>query len=181
MKALTPKQAALAAKNHNLIYSFLGNRKLPAGEYYDLCAIALCHAAASYDENRGAAFSTWAYRVMRGAVYTAQHRSRKDLTPILSLDAPGKETGTQLGPQLEKGEPADLSRVEAQDSIIRFMNTLPPQERRACQLRLAGKSQREISEALGVGQPWVSRIFQNIRKKYHQANKKEIYGGTREK
>ncbi len=63
--ALSKDQQDLVSDNHNLIYSYANKMNLDINEYYDLLAIGLCKAAKMYDPNRGYAFSTYAYFVMR--------------------------------------------------------------------------------------------------------------------
>lgn len=58
---LTDDQRQLVAENHNLIYSFLHQHKLPVDDdNYSLAAIGLCKAACCYNPEKGA-FSTIAY------------------------------------------------------------------------------------------------------------------------
>ena len=65
---LTNAQQELAAANHNLIYAVLNKHNLPEEDYYDIAAIGLCMAASTYDASKGAAFSTYAYRVIANEV-----------------------------------------------------------------------------------------------------------------
>ena len=60
---LNDEQRKLVEDNHNLIYQYLIDNKLPQDEYYDIAAIGLCKAALKYDTSKGA-FSTYVYRAI---------------------------------------------------------------------------------------------------------------------
>lgn len=87
---LTEKQAKMVEDNHNLIYTFLYKNGLDNNEiedWYGVAAIALCKAAATYDENIGTPFSSYAFKVMTNAVKsTARDNSRRSIVPCVSLD-----------------------------------------------------------------------------------------------
>ena len=61
--ALTPEQVRMVEENHNLIYGFMHKNNL-CEEMYSIAAIGLCRAAATFDKDNGAAFSSYAYVCM---------------------------------------------------------------------------------------------------------------------
>ena len=89
---LTPEQRQTVADNHNLIYGFLRQYRLPVEDYYSAAAVGLCRAVATYDPARGCTLSTWAYQWMYGQCFQqarAQRAKRRVCPGILySLDAP---------------------------------------------------------------------------------------------
>lgn len=86
-------QRQLAADNHLLIYKFMRGNSLPEDEWYDICAIGYCKAAAAYDPGKGKSFSTLAYIAMFhevGREMTYRGRQMRAQVP-LSLDSPSED------------------------------------------------------------------------------------------
>lgn len=86
-------QRQLAADNHLLVYKFMRDRNLPTDEWYGICAIGLCKAAAAYDPGKGKSFSTLAYIAMFhevGREMTYRGRQMRAQVP-LSLDSPSED------------------------------------------------------------------------------------------
>lgn len=78
MKQLTTPQQKLVEENHNLIYKYAVSHNLIIEEYYDLLAVGLCKAALSFNNDRGCAFSTVAYKCMENEVGMYWRHLRRD-------------------------------------------------------------------------------------------------------
>lgn len=78
-RKITEEQKKIVEDNHNLIYSFLREYKLPIDEWYGLAAIGLCKAAMSYDNNLSK-FSVYAYTCMFTAVYSEKRKEKLSKT-----------------------------------------------------------------------------------------------------
>lgn len=89
---LTESQQELAAENHQLIYGFARMHGLNLDEFYDILAIALCHAAKGFNKNLGFSFTTFAYRRMDMEVRHYYQELSAQKNPInmtiISLDQP---------------------------------------------------------------------------------------------
>ena len=68
MSRLNDEQRKLVEANEVVIYKILGNLKLPIGEFYGICAIALCNAALAWQPEGEASFETYASHCIRNAI-----------------------------------------------------------------------------------------------------------------
>lgn len=83
-KMLTPQQEKMFEENIGLVYSTINRYVSHPGEaglndYEDLAQIgsmALCHAIKTYDQGKGAVFSTYATTVIKNRLYNATRDGR---------------------------------------------------------------------------------------------------------
>jgi len=72
-------------------------------------------------------------------------------------------------------EEKDYRRIEDKDFIARVMATLDDQEKRVISERFyKGRSQREISEEMGVSQMYISRMERKILERFRRYLKKDM-------
>ena len=72
-------------------------------------------------------------------------------------------------------EEKNYGLIEDQDFIQRVMSTLDDQERQVITERFyKGRSQREISEEMGVSQMYISRMERRILERFRRYLKKDI-------
>jgi RNA polymerase sigma-B factor len=72
-------------------------------------------------------------------------------------------------------EEKDYGLIEDRDFIERVMETLDEQERMVIRERFYnGKSQREISEKMGVSQMYISRMERRIIERFRRHLKKDL-------
>ena len=162
---LTPAQAKLAEDNHNLIYWYMQKMGLDISEWYGICAIGLCKAAASYDPGKGK-FSTHAYWCMQTARSTQMRKNRKDIDAYaFSLDNAEDSVNDYMAP-LNRIPAEDATQaVDARLSVQKIIGELSPASRRIYSLAFRGAKQKTIAEITGIQQSGVSRYIKQARKK----------------
>ncbi len=156
---LTEEQKELVEKNHNLIYDFAYKRNiLNVDDWYGILATGLCKAARYYDENKGCAFSTFAFRCMDSELCDVLRRYdlsvNKDTLSyddeLFSKDFPDSRTwnGMQYAIIL--------------DSLTKNLNV---KEAQVLSMIVDGDTQNEIAEKMGCKQQNISYYIKQIKKK----------------
>lgn len=160
-KGLTEEQKKFAEENHNLIYSFLMNKKLNFEEYYDIVAIGFCKAVKAYEPSRGP-FSTYAYSCMMNEVKMhwrkTEQRSQKYGVVLISLNEPiiGIE---DLTVKDTLPHPESVESLLKYERYLEIINSLPPPMDEVVNLSIQGYSQSEIAQKMGYSQSYVSRLL----------------------
>lgn len=147
---------------------------LDIDEYYDILAIALCHAALRYDTTRNIKFSTFAYKVMQRELYmywriayTNQKVIPKEmLISYNSLLKDGlKDTDWVIGnvnKVFNETSAIDYTKTEIEE----WIDSLKPTEQFVALRTIMGYTQTEIASQLGVSRSRVNAIIAKLRKKY---------------
>jgi RNA polymerase sigma factor (sigma-70 family) len=171
-RQLTKRQQDLVAKNHNLIYQFAKDKKLPIDEYYDILAIGLCKAAKVYDEKKGE-FSTIAYSCMRNMLsnHFRDTRRKRDIPKemILYYDATYTSNDSENKNDYLNSLSCDRSTYDiVSDNMIitTFFNMLNQKEKAIVKLLIIGLSQKEIAQKLQCKAYNIQHAVSKIRKKY---------------
>ena len=168
---LNEKERKLVEEHHNLIYSFLFKYNYPEEEFYDVAAIALCYAAHSYQEDKGA-FSTYAYHTMYLRVsraYQLQHSATHIPDALLSsLDEPLDNT--------ENDDFTLLSIIESpynlEEDIIekstyeKFYSQQTIKTQKFLSLFQQGYNGREIAEVFQCTPAWPENVRRELRNIY---------------
>ena len=158
----------LITENHNLIYGFLKRYDLDLDEYYDVAAIGLCKAAQSYDEEKGCAFSTLAYKCMKnewGKLVRKRTQQNPDNLPTFPLTRYEDNESEDRLPEL--GVEADFAEhVDTMLDTERVLRTLNERDTRVVRELLAGKSTHEVAKGLGCSHQYVSACLKRIRRQY---------------
>ena len=154
----------LAAENHNLIYAFMHKYHLDEDWYGEL-AIALCHAACSYDESKGCAFSTLAYKAMFNAM-AKQYRDHEN-REVQSVS----ENEVVPGTDIEYRDLAAAHEAVGTDAgVISYMEWIlepsRPKDLMIVWQALHGITQQEIAERIGISQVQVSRRLNYLKRCY---------------
>lgn len=145
---LTDSQKILVEDNHNLIYHVCKKLHLNLDEYYDVLALSLCKAAVKFKPDKGVTFSTFAIKVMTMDAFS---QMRKDKVRA-------KHTQTDFGGNGDyNDEYIDLSEL---DSL----------EKRVVDLKVAGYTQKEIADIIGITKSKVVRILGDIKYKLRKCN-----------
>ncbi len=131
---------------------------------------ALCHAAMTYNEDKGTAFSTYAYAVIKNALISLCQRTSGKQACICYLDAPvGDDERMTLGDMiadmdhtLEDRETIhDLMKMEQQ------LHGVARKGAEALRLRCMGHTGAEIAGYYGVKTnhvtAWISRALNKLR------------------
>lgn len=161
---LTREQRLLVEQNHNLIYRFLHDNKLPIDDNYGTCAIALCTAARTYNPQKGA-FSTYAYRAMRNLILREKNQQlcKKRQGHTVSLDALRSQedgrTNDNFIPDKIDLDTTCITRI-ALSTALRKLST---REAIVLRLTLDGVSQMRIAEHLGCSHTVVWKTVKRYR------------------
>lgn len=185
---LTEEQRDFAEKNHALVLKYMNSRNLPiwdsdsfTGEdWYGIICIAFCKAVATYRDDCGWSFSTYAYACMDNArkiVYRKQSNAKSipvDMIESLDMDIYKKNRGEmeKIGSLSEVlgGNEFEEDSVE-EVTFSNFLSTLSPLESQILNLSLADFTQIEIGKITGFSQSYVSRLAKNITEKWKKYTK----------
>lgn len=132
-------------------------------DLFSIGIIGLIKALDSYEPGEGFEFSSYATVVIRNEIL--QFFRKKTIPLSFSLDAP---CNLDNGESVSYGEIIPYNRDFEEDilSIFDFQkNFRALSERNAhiIRLRIQGKTQREIADALGISKSYVSRIIKGVR------------------
>ena len=163
---LTEEQKKMVKDNHNLIYYYCRKNDISIDTYYDVCAIGLCKAAATYDKEQST-FANYALYVINNEVkgIYRQNASRgKQDVQVFSYD---KILTNNYGDEYTLLDFIITDGKDAYDSSILtdFNKIWNKREKRIALLLYEGYTQEEISKIIGVKQPQVSRIIKIMRRK----------------
>lgn len=168
--ALTPEQVHLVEKNHNLIYSFMHKHNLPE-DMYSVVGIGLCKAAASFDEGKGAAFSSFAYVCMYNECRRAwRYESKQNALNPVSLDDP--IPGTEELRIEDLVSDRDLTEaVETSDFLAWFIEDAGTKDLLILLRLLQRCTQVEIAEEMGWTRAMVGARLKRIREAYQKGTR----------
>lgn len=170
---MTEQQRDLVQNNHNLIYSFLHQHKLPVEEFYDLAAIGLCHAAMHYDPNISL-FSTFAYKCMLSQCMkevNAKNRAKRIPENLISsLNYEHEESDgnlLSLEEVISSNENMEENAI-SNVTIQNFKNQLKPKHRQILDYLLEGYTIREIAKKMGCSHQCIFTYKIAIAKQYQK-------------
>lgn len=170
----------MAKENYSLVYyvvQMFRNTNIDMDELVSIATVGYAKALNSYDTEREVKFSTYAINCIRNEILFFLRKEKNHLQKnismnlILSTDKNGNELS--IGDTLTNEENRDIS-VEKQvvllDDIAKLreaMNDLTENERFIMTYRFGLdngeiKTQREISEIIGMSQANVSKIEKNV-------------------
>jgi RNA polymerase sigma-70 factor (ECF subfamily) len=166
---LTSEQQTFAEQNHDLVYDFLQDKKLPMNDYYDVVVFGYLRAVQQYcsrDELRQRfTFSAVAYRKMKDDLYRHFKQqscpSRKAVTVSIESLLYDGETLTMA----EVIAAPDQLRETAEANLIweRLSGLLTSEQLEALRLRLGGYTDREIAASRNRRLSDIKGLFDGIR------------------
>lgn len=139
-------------------------------DLYSIGMIGVVKAVNTFNPDKGVKFTTYAAPIIRNEIFKTFRKNR--IIPTFSLDEPL---------QLENGDLVDFSEIIAdrkrfEGEVIadmqmkQILSNLSDREKKIIFSSMDGKTQREIAEACGISQPYVSRIIKSIYKKWRKQN-----------
>lgn len=156
--ALTEEQRRFAARNHDLILSFLNRQGWEEGEYYDIAAFGFLAAVKRYltqPELRRYAFSTVAWRSM-GRSIASFHRA----------EARRKETELRYLESAPKEDP--MVELEVRLFLHDLASSVSPEQYQMAVLRLQGYSIAETAMRQGMTPKRVRKLLRELYRVYFQ-------------
>lgn len=166
---LTAKQKKLVEDNMALIFFTLKKYNYPVDEFYDLGAIGLCKAAAKYDPEKGAAFSSYAVQSIRNELSHWKTIDGRYLRPAISIDEPLPDGNGCLAEYI----PGDFSIEDVDDSILardclRKAN-VKDEYKEICREWSRGKTMIQIAGSRGCSRSWIQHVTSKTLKACKQA------------
>ncbi len=167
LTCLLCRYAPMVSKKSCSFNSLIG---LDTDDLYQEGMLGLMSAVYSFEQERGASFSTYAdllvTRKMLSAIRSADSQKNLPLREYVPID---EESG--LYSALPTPEEA-LIHSEELKNIKEFINTgLSKTEKKVLKLTLLGLSYSEISEILECGEKSVDNALQRIRRKFRDFKK----------
>lgn len=167
LSKLTEAQQDFAAENHELVFAFLRDKKVPVDEFYDIVIFGYLKAVQNYCERpdlREYSFGTIAFNQMR-CVLNHHFISRtiaKRNAVVFSLNAP-----TDYGLDLNEAVTVPASEIyealEAQETWEAIKPIAKPEELEALELRVMGYNGQEIGDMFHLSRNTISKRLRNLR------------------
>lgn len=152
---LTEEQSVFAAEHYPLIHRFLRANRLKEDDFFDVAVFGYLRAVKRYlerEELRRYAFSTIAWRAMRGCVsnfWRSQRRPCRNAV-VVSLDRIGEDTELSVYEML----PDDFDGVPmtVEDKLLEaaVLSKLTRRQRKLISMRDEGWNECQISKELGL-------------------------------
>lgn len=168
-RVLTDEHRDFATNHHDeVVYGFLGSRKLSRDQYYDVVILKYLYAVQIYSDRselQKYSFKTIAYRAMTSALnsYWRKMGRPKYSTPVLSLNSMYDHGFEE---KLSMSEYPEIhSHIEAAQDWQQIKRTLTAKELEVLQKRAEGYTYRELARDTGITYSGVSSRFYRMRKK----------------
>lgn len=167
-ESLTREQREFATKWHNLIYTFLNEKGLPEGDYYDVVVFGFLRAVKRYFTEPNLlqySFSTIAWRSMESDLKNYRHTQecQKRKACIVSLHS--VSYGRECTPLEEAISAPDRLMMELETELLLhdLAQRATRQHMAVVQLRSAGYNMREIAKTQSIPMKRVQELLSEIR------------------
>lgn len=150
---------------HYVLNKYIGPQSIEDAE--DLIQegmIALYKCIKLYDETKGFAFSTYACSAILKSMVRHKERYLNKHSNIRSLNEVVQKDEKCEFIELIEDKNIDPTEIEVNELINNIYKITNEKERKTLEMRLEGKTQREIAKALKVSQVEISRVCKRIRK-----------------
>lgn len=168
---LNSEQRRMVEENHNLIYQYLIDNKLPQNDYYDIAALALCNAAINYDSSKNIAFSTYVYKTIGNTIKNYKTHDKRHTVDAISYNI----TSTVYG---EGTDVEHLETFESRDNVEEenvtkaffqwFIEYMSLRELQIMYYKTKNMTDKEIGKIYGVTHAAISRVWRRIKKAYRE-------------
>lgn len=164
---LTPEQRDFAAKNHNLVYSFLNDKHLPEDEFYDIVIFGYLQAVRTYFSKPAArkySFSTIAYRRMRFSLadYFKSMYDNQCIRADISLDDSSYPDGLLLEERTPSHDTLML-QLEANLILHELAGRVSRQQMEMVRMKSNGYGVRDIARSHKTTINRVKEMLEEIR------------------
>lgn len=172
LRPFTKEEQQFAEKNHDLVYAFLNEKKLPEDEYYDVVVFGYLRAVQEYFENKKLdkyRFSTLAWKRMHHVLldYYKYLSSPKRNTTVISLDEPiDGEDGLCIEDTIILED--FMSELREELLMHELARQLPTREMRIVKMKVQGKKMHEIARAERLTFQEINRLLDNIYPTVHK-------------
>lgn len=162
-----------------MIYSFLKNYHLEEGAYrlmrddlFQEGSLALLEAARTYQKDKGAHFSTFAYVVIRRRIMRSLYKEyRKYKNEYFSIDAIEQiDHYSYLGYVAEEDNGYVVDKIA---SINKYRTSLNSEDNAIISLRVQNKSYKEIAQILGISTKRIDNRLQKFKREFLASKEKK--------
>lgn len=163
--ALTPEQVRMVEENHNLIYGFMHKNNL-CEEMYSIAAIGLCRAAATFDKDNGAAFSSYAYVCMFNECRNAWRIEKKQqaLNQVSMEEAIKEAENLCIGDSISSRD--SIKTAETVEFFAWFIKDASSKDLLIILRLIQGCSHVEIAKEMGYTKSYIGARLKSIREEY---------------
>jgi len=169
LHGLTTEQQDFAERNHNLIYSYLRDKRLPMNDFYDVIVFGYLRAVCQYcdrpDLRQRYTFGTIAYRKMTDDLYKhfRQQSCPSRRAIIISLDTTDyDDSGFDMADIVSNMEET-ADRVESMMLWEQVSALLSKEQIRLLRMRADGYTDREIADKRNRRVSEIKDLFAEIQ------------------
>jgi RNA polymerase sporulation-specific sigma factor len=155
--------------NYSIVFSVMQKLSIPASDedMFQTGIIGLLKAINTFDFSKGYQFSTYAFPVVRNEILMEFRKIKKSVNASFSLDDNvdiGDGESVSYAEMIADRKDYEENTVNSMLAQQIFEELSPREQRIFIMFFVEGKTQREISEALGISQSYISRIIKGIGK-----------------
>ncbi len=167
LRPFTKEEQQFAEGNHDLVYAFLNEKKLPEDEYYDVVVFGYLRAVQEYCNNPSKyrnIFSTFAWKCMQNTLsdYYKYLSSPKRCATVISLDEPiDGEDGLCVADTIISYDDI-MSELREELLMHELAEELPPRTMRIVKMKVHGVKMHEIAKAERLTFQEINRLLDNI-------------------
>jgi RNA polymerase sigma-70 factor (ECF subfamily) len=166
---LTTEQQAFAERNHNLVYGFLRDKKLPMDDYYDVVVFGYLRAVQQYcacpELRQRFTFGTIAYRKMKDDLWRHFNRQSRPSRKAVTISIESLRYGGDTLTMAEIIPSPDYAQEELDAELLwaQLVSLLTEEQIAALRLRVDGYTDREIAARRKRRLSDVKNIFTDIQ------------------
>lgn len=155
--------------NYGIVFSVMKNLSIPLTDedMFQTGIIGLLKAINTFDASKGYSFSTYAFPIVRNELLLVFRKSKRSVKVAFSLDDnvdTGNCESVPYAEMIPDGKDYEENVVNLMLAQQIFSKLSPREKRIFIMFFVDGKTQCEISEALGISQSYISRIIKGIGK-----------------
>lgn len=155
--------------NYGIVFSVMQKLSIPVSDedMFQTGIIGLLKAINTFDFSKGYQFSTYAFPVVRNEILMEFRKIKKSVNASFSLDDNvdiGDGESVSYAEMIADRKDYEENTVNSMLAQQIFEELSPREQRIFIMFFVEGKTQREISEALGITQSYISRIIKGIGK-----------------
>lgn len=155
--------------NYSIVFSVMQKLSIPASDedMFQTGIIGLLKAINTFDVSKGYQFSTYAFPIVRNEILLSFRKNKKSVKAAFSLDDNvdiGNGESVSYAEMIADRKDYEENTVNSMLAQQIFSKLSPREKRIFIMFFVDGKTQCEISEALGISQSYISRIIKGIGK-----------------
>ena len=157
-QTLTEEQRQFAAENHNLIYTYLWNRRLKVDDYYDIAVFGYLRAVKRY------LTEPWLRRYQFSTV--AWHAMRQSIASFHRAEERRRETERKYLKTLQARPPDPFEELEAKLLLHDLAAVSSQEQYDLASMRLQGYSVAETARTQGMSEKRVRGLLRELYRVY---------------